>query len=101
MWLWAIGAVLLGLFIARFGGPIGAGLEAIGAGISRLLSPRIEPAFLPTIGVRFEFPELKLPRRGDYRWPYRPPMCPVRVPRDDYRYREWQIELSRERRRLR
>jgi hypothetical protein len=100
MWLWAIGAVLLGLFIARFGVPIGAGLEAIGAGISRLLSPRIEPYFVPVVGIRWEMPELKVPR-GDYRWGYRPPMFPVRVPRDDYRYKEWQIELIRERRRLR
>jgi len=52
------------------------------------------------VGIRWEMPELKVPRR-DYRWGYRPPMFPVRVPRDDYRYKEWQIELIRERRRLR
>jgi len=85
MWLWAIGAILLGLFIARFGVPIGAGLEAIGIGISRLLSPRIEPRFMPIIGIRWEIPEI--PVRRDYRWVYRPPMLPRRriVRRRDYR----------------
>jgi len=100
VWLWAIGAVLFGLFMARYGQAIGLGMEAVARGISRLLSPRIEPVFMPRIGVRFIFPRLKA-------YP-----APYAVTREDYRknqviqqkqiqkFPEWEIELIRERRLL-
>ena len=59
----AVGAVIAGLAaITVFGEPFGRGAEAVGRGISAMLSPQVRPTLVPEFGLKIFGVEIGAPR---------------------------------------